>query len=112
MAKSRGENFTNAIVYALSDLLSSQEEIVVDKGLPPPLRERLTLHRVFTPAGRESTAITMPIEVDASVFRRTEPTDAILVSGKTRLKEVFHIGTMWKLLFDMIGDARSLAKWG
>src|SRR6185503_15231338 len=38
--------------------------------------------------------------------------NAIVVSAKTRLKEIFHVGTMWKLLFDMLDDDYCLDKWG
>ena len=47
-----------------------------------------------------------------SIFLRSDPSKVILISAKTRLKEVFHIGTMWKLLFDTLDDPHCLAKWG
>lgn len=113
VAKNAGENFTNAIVYALADVLLHQDEVLVDKGMPPRLRELLTLRRSFRGTSQDQPiTIEIPIECDLCVFSRTQPTTAIIVSAKTRLKEVFHIGTMWKLFFDMIGDAPVLAKWG
>lgn len=112
VAKNAGENFTNAIVYALSDALGGQDEVLVDKGLPPHLRQNLTLKRTFHGTTGEPRVLEIPIETDLCIFSRSDPTTAIIVSAKTRLKEVFHIGTMWKLLFDMIGDEPTLKKWG
>lgn len=39
------------------------------------------------------------------------PPYAIVVSAKTRLKEVFHIGTMWSLLLAIMSDEYCLQKW-
>jgi len=112
VAKNAGENFTNAMVYALSDALGGQDEVLVDKGLPPHLRKLLTLKRTFRGTNGETRVLEIPIEADLSIFSRSDPKTSIIVSAKTRLKEVFHIGTMWKLFFDMIGDEHSLRKWG
>jgi hypothetical protein len=113
VAKNTGENFTNCIVYALADALAHQDRVLVDKGLPPALRPHLTLKREFTPGtDRAARKLTIPIEVDLAIFDRQDPRRAVIVSAKTRLKEVFHIGTMWKLLLDIIGDDYCLAKWG
>jgi hypothetical protein len=111
VAKNVGENFVNIIVYALADLLSHQDTILIDKGVPPALRKAITLRRKVTlkTGVRE---IHIPIESDASIFSRTDPRSAILISAKTRLKEVFHIGTMWKILFDVLGDDNCQRKWG
>jgi hypothetical protein len=111
VAKNVGENFVNVIVYALADLLSGQDVVLVDKGLPPVLRKALTLKRTV-PLKTGDKEIHIVIEGDAVVFSRKDCLDAIVISAKTRLKEVFHIGTMWKLLFDMVGDKRSHEKWG
>ena len=111
IAKNNGENFVNASVLALSSLLQGQDRILVDKGTPPPLRDALRLTRtVDFPSG--SRDLHIPIECDFAVFDRCNPTKAIICSAKTRLKEVFHIGTMWKLFFDMIGDLYCQSKWG
>jgi len=112
LAKNTGENFINAIVYAVSDSLMDQDEVLVDKGLPPPLREWLTLKKTVVQRASGSRTLTASIEGDLCVFSRSAPHNAIIVSAKTRLKEVFHIGPMWKLLFDMIGDQYCLQKWG
>ncbi|HEX7278234.1 MAG TPA: hypothetical protein VF255_01295 [Solirubrobacterales bacterium] len=111
-AKNAGENFINLIVYALADILGDQDEVLVDKGTPPPLRKLLTLRREFATPDGSSRELTIPIECDLAVWRRSDPTDAIVVSAKTRLKEVFHVGTMWKLFFDMLDDEYCQAKWG
>ena len=110
-AKNAGENFINIIVYAVADILAGQDEILVDKGTPVPLRDLLTLKRVFRPAGGPDREISIPIESDFAIWRRSRPGDAVVVSAKTRLKEIFHVGTMWKLLFDTIGDDHCLEKW-
>jgi hypothetical protein len=111
VAKNVGENFVNVIVYALADLLANQDRILVDKGMPPALRKALTLKRiVLLKTGAKE--IDIPIECDAVVFSRDNCLNAIVISAKTRLKEVFHIGTMWKMLFDILGDKRSQRKWG
>lgn len=110
-AKNNGENFVNAIVYSIAQLLSHQDEILVDKGTPPGLKNSLTLTRevAFASGSRD---IRIPIECDFAVYARSDPTNAIVVSAKTRLKEVFHVGTMWKILFDMVGDNYCEKKWG
>jgi hypothetical protein len=111
-AKNAGENFINLIVYALADILAEQDEVLVDKGTPPPLRELLLLRRKFQVADGSARELTIPIESDLAIWRRSRPTEAIIVSAKTRLKEVFHVGTMWKLFFDMLDDEYCQAKWG
>jgi hypothetical protein len=111
-AKNAGENFINVIVYALSDILAGQDEILVDKGTPAPLRSLLTLKRTFRTSGGATREISIPVESDLAIWRRSRPADAVIVSAKTRLKEIFHVGTMWKLLFDMLGDDYCLDKWG
>jgi hypothetical protein len=111
VAKNVGENFVNVIVYALADLLGGQDDVLVDKGMPPSLRNALELKRVV-PLKTGAKEIRIPIEGDATVFSRDDPFSAIVISAKTRLKEVFHIGTMWKLLFDIISDDYCLKKWG
>jgi hypothetical protein len=111
VAKNIGENFVNTIVFALANLLASQDQVLVDKGLPPKLRTALTLRRKV-PLKTGDKEIHIPIEGDAAIFSRNDPLDAIVISAKTRLKEVFHIGTMWKLLFDMLGDDYCKEKWG
>lgn len=109
--KNSGENFVNAIVYALADCLQGQDEILVDKGLPAPLRPKMTMVRKFV-GTMESRDLELVVESDFCLFRRSNPLDAIVCNAKTRLKEVFHIGTMWKLFFDMLGDNHCQAKWG
>jgi hypothetical protein len=111
-AKNNGENFVNAIVYAIADLLRDQDEVLVDKGAPPGLKTALTLSRSVPLAGRDPLTVKIPIECDFSIFSRKDPTVAIAISAKTRLKEVFHIATMWKMLLDTIGDEHCENKWG
>lgn len=111
VAKNVGENFVNSIVYALSSLLQNNDDILVDKGLPPPLKRAMTLERTVNLATGPRT-FHIPIEGDMAIFARDNPLNAIVISAKTRLKEVFHIGTMWKIFFDMIDDQYSLEKWG
>jgi hypothetical protein len=112
VAKNTGENFINIIVYALADALSFQDRVLVDKGLPPTIRQCLTLER-DVPTGEDSVRkLRITIESDLCIFSRDPGDAAIVANAKTRLKEIFHIGTMWKLLFDMIGDEYSLKKWG
>jgi hypothetical protein len=111
IAKNAGENFINLIVYALADALSFQDEILVDKGLPPYLRQSLKLKKNFKGTSSGERELVIPIECDMCIFSRTFPFKAIIVSAKTRLKEVFHVGTMWKLFFDMIRDEYCLDKW-
>lgn len=110
VAKNVGENFVNVIVYALADLLRHQEHILVDKGMPPTLRKALTFKRTV-PLKTGMKEIHIPIEGDAVVFSREDCLNAIIISAKTRLKEVFHIGTMWKMLFDTLGDKHCQEKW-
>ncbi len=112
MAKNAGENFINTIVYALSDILADQNDVLVDKGCPPLLKKFLTVKRRFNGKNGTSRDLDLKIEVDFCIFSKADPLNAIIVSGKTRLKEVFHIGTMWKLFFDMIGDPHCMEKWG
>jgi len=103
VAKNVGENFVNLIVYAFAKLLEGNDDVLVDKGLPPALKTTLELRRVVDlENGRKSMKI--PIEGDMTIFSRSNPHNAIVISAKTRLKEVFHIGTMWKMFFDMLGD--------
>jgi len=111
VAKNIGENFVNAIVYSLSCLLEGNDEVLVDKGMPPALKKAMTLKR-SVPLATDSVDIDMPIEGDMSIFLRSDPLNAIAISAKTRLKEVFHIGTMWKLFFDIADDSYCLDKWG
>lgn len=111
VAKNIGENFVNLIVYALAEVLGYQDEVLVDKGLSPTLKELLQLKRTV-PLRTGSKEIKIPIEGDLAVFSRSDPVNAIVLSAKTRLKEVFHIGTMWKMLFDALSDVHSLEKWG
>lgn len=109
-AKNNGENFVNVIVYALAQLFGDRDDVLVEKGTPPMLREALTLHRrIELQSGVQTIAI--PIECDFCVFSREEPNRAVVVSAKTRLKEVFHVATMWKMLFDAIGDEHCESKW-
>lgn len=111
-AKNAGENFPNVIVYALADILSDRDDVLVDKGRPPPLQPALTLIRRFETADGGVREISIPIEADLAIWERANPANAIIVSAKTRLKEIFHVGTMWKLLFDMLDDDYCLEKWG
>jgi hypothetical protein len=111
VAKNTGENFINAIVYALAACLRDQDDVLIDKGMAAPLRPLLTLERHFAGSSGQERFIQIPIEVDVSIWLRSDPTRAIIVNAKTRLKEIFHIGTMWKLLYDMIGDKYARAKW-
>lgn len=109
--KNTGENFVNIIVYALANLLSHQDEVLIDKGPPPLLRKTLSLRRRFG-GTHEQRVLSLGIETDFCIFQRSTPLNAIIASAKTRLKEVFHVGTMWKILFDMIGDRYCKRKWG
>jgi hypothetical protein len=109
--KNTGENFINLLVYSLADLLEGQDEVLVDKGTPVPLRPYIRMRRRFTDAIGATREIEIPIECDLAIWRRDAPHEAIIVSAKTRLKEVFHIGTMWKLLYDMLADEYCLWKW-
>ena len=98
------------IVYAIVDLLQGQDEILIDKGLSPTLKRALTLTRTV-PLKIGEKQVHIPIEGDLAIFSRSNPMNAIVISAKTRLKEIFHIGTMWKLLFDTLGDEHCLKKW-
>jgi hypothetical protein len=109
--KNVGENFVNVIVYALATLLADQDDILVDKGMPRALKDALWLKRTV-PLKTGDMVIDIKIEGDAAVFSRQNCLNAIVISAKTRLKEVFHIGTMWKMLFDTLGDKSRLQKWG
>ena len=40
------------IVFALADLLAGQDDVVIDKGLPPVMREGLTLRRTVLRLGK------------------------------------------------------------
>jgi len=111
-AKNTGENFINIITYALADALAHQDEILVDKGLPRHLRPALSLTKVFEGTSSGRTELTIPIEGDLTIFSRTHPERAIIVNAKTRLKEVFHIGTMWAMFFDLLNDQPGLERWG
>jgi hypothetical protein len=110
-AKNAGENFINIIVYALADILKDQDDILVDKGTPVPLRSLLSLSRTVRISPRKTRDISIPIESDLAIWRRSRPTEAVIISAKTRLKEIFHVGTMWKLFFDMLNDEYCLDKW-
>jgi hypothetical protein len=110
VAKNVGENFVNVIVYALASLLAEREDILVDKGMPRALRRALSLKRTV-PLKTGDKTLDIKIECDAAVFSREDCLNAIVISAKTRLKEVFHIGTMWKMLFDTLGDEDRLRKW-
>ena len=113
VAKNTGENFINLITYAVAKCLAHQDEVLVDKALPPSVRPLITLEKVFEssfprPAKRK---IEIKIESDLTIFSRSDPSRAIVVSAKTRLKEIFHIAVMWKLLFDSIGDKYMMKRW-
>nr|6EK1_A Chain A, restriction endonuclease PfoI [Pseudomonas fluorescens] len=110
-AKNVGENFVNLMVYALACILKDNDDVLVDKGLPPHLKKALTLSREcrIKDTLRE---IKIPIEGDLCVFSRSNHCNAIVISAKTRLKEVFHIGTMWALFSDVAKDEYCLNKWG
>ena len=56
------------------------------------------------------TPTIVPLEGDLAVFSRTDPLNAVVVNAETRLKKVFHTGTMWALTFDNIGDTHCLTK--
>lgn len=111
-AKNTGENFTNIIVYALADALSFQDEVVVDKGLSPILRKSMEMKKNFATPNGPNREITVKIEGDFCVFSRTNQENAIVISAKTRLKEIFHIAVMWKLFLDMLEDEYCRNKWG
>ncbi|MFC3531937.1 hypothetical protein ACFOLG_07030 [Vogesella facilis] len=110
-AKNNGENFVNAIVYLLANLLSHQDEVLVDKGTPPGLKNTLSFRRVIDLQNSGEAGFNINIECDFAIFSRSNPLNAIVISAKTRLKEVFHVGTMWKLFFDMVSDQHCVSKW-
>jgi hypothetical protein len=112
VAKNTGENFTNVIVYALADALSFQDEILVDKGVPPILRRAIGLKKIFVNPDGTRREMEIPIEGDLCIFSRRNQCNAIMVSGKTRLKEIFHIAVMWKLLLETVDDRYCQRKWG
>ncbi len=85
VVKNIGEHFVNLIVYGLADLLKYQDEILVVKGCPAPLRSMLTVTRQVSTLTVEKQ-LTVPIEVDMAIFRRSDPTDAILVNAKINFK--------------------------
>ncbi len=102
-AKNWGENFVNSIAYVLARAYQDNPDVIVAKGTPKPLHSRLKSTRLVPLHGsRES--ISIAIESDLCVFRRDDPERCVIVNAKTRLKEVFHIGTMWALLFDIMTD--------
>jgi hypothetical protein len=109
-AKNSGENFVNLIVYAVARLLAGNDEVLVDKGLPPQLRTALTLTRSVQ-IDQQASNVRIPIEGDMSIFSRRDPLNAIVISAKTRLKEVFHVGTMWAMFFKMLNEPTLLRKW-
>lgn len=102
-AKNWGENFVNSIVYVLARAYEHHPQVIVAKGTPRPLRPRLESTRLV-PLHGSREAISIGIESDLCVFRRDDPERCVIVNAKTRLKEVFHIGTMWALLFDIMTD--------
>jgi len=102
-AKNWGENFVNSIVYILALVYESSDSVLVGKGTPKPLKARLDSTRLV-PLHGSKEAISISIESDACIFRRDDPERCVIVNAKTRLKEVFHIGTMWALLFDIMTD--------
>lgn len=109
-AKNAGENFINMLVWALANLLQKQDDVLVDKGLPRIFKDALTLERPFIGVKYKKN-LSLTIEGDLVVFSRKNPFNAVIVSAKTRLKEVFHIATMWKLFFDILEDRECLDKW-
>lgn len=110
-AKNIGEHFANLTVYGLADALKFQDDILVTKGIPPHLRSKLILKRnVFN--GTNMDTLFIPIEVDLCIFRRSNPTDAIIVSAKTSLKQTFHQATMYKLFFDCFKYPEAQRIWG
>ncbi len=102
-AKNWGENFVNSIVYVLARAYEHHPNVIVAKGTPKPLKPRLESTRLV-PLDGSREEISIGIESDLCVFRRDDPERCVIVNAKTRLKEVFHIGTMWALLFDIMTD--------
>jgi hypothetical protein len=111
LSKNSGENFVNLIVYSLAQFFEDSDNILVDKGTPQFLKEKLFLKRIvrLKDGTRE---IKIPIESDFVVFSRSNRDKAIIFNAKTRLKEVFHIGTMWKLFFDIAQSEELKSHWG
>lgn len=107
-AKNWGENFVNAIVYILCSYFIDHPDIVVAKGSPPPVRKRLAGQKLVT-LSNGVERITYDIESDFCAFSRSDPHRMIVANAKTRLKEVFHIGTMWALLLDSHCDPAARA---
>lgn len=111
VAKNTGEAFINLMLYGICDALSFQDRIIADKGLPSPVKNAITMKRKITFSTGITKEYEFPIEVDLCIYDREDPSRAILLSAKTRLKEVFHIAVMWKMLFDVIDDAHCKTKW-
>lgn len=110
-AKNWGENFVNSIVYVLARAYEHHPLVVVAKGTPPLLRNRLESTRLV-PLHGSKEKIKIGIECDLCVYRRDDPERCVVVNAKTRLKEVFHIGTMWALLFDIMTDPELRKRFG
>jgi hypothetical protein len=106
LAKNMGENFVDLIVYNLAEGLGNSG-IVVDKGVPPLLKKEMEIE--FTRFGQR---LKIPIECDICIFDWGNPSKAIMINAKTRLKEIFHIGTMWKLIFDISKKKELMEEWG
>src|SRR5262249_38235215 len=62
VAKNTGENFINAITYGLAACLAHQDVVLVDKGLPPPLRPFLEFSKRFTGRLSGPRAISIKLE--------------------------------------------------
>lgn len=106
IAKNAGENFVNLMVYNLACNLADTG-LCVDKGLHPTLNEEMRLTKSML-----STNLTIPIEGDLCIFDFNDPLNAIVISAKTRLKEIFHVGTMWALFFQIARDEQLMTKLG
>jgi hypothetical protein len=106
IAKNVGENFVNLIVYNMARNLGSTG-LCVDKGLPPALKKEMTLSKKML-----GSEILVPIEGDLCIFNWKDQTQAIVINAKTRLKEIFHVGTLWKILFDISKDEVLMRRWG
>jgi len=101
MAKNSGENFVNLVIYSLANIYKDNDQVLIDKGTPEFLKKTLHLQRTVTLTNNVIKTIDIPIESDFIIFNRNDFRRAIILNSKTRLKEVFHIGTMWKLFFDI-----------
>lgn len=101
MAKNSGENFVNLVIYSIAKIFSDNDQVLVDKGTPEFLKKTLHLKRKVELDKNQIKTIDIPIECDFVIFNRSNYKKAIILNSKTRLKEVFHIGTMWKLFFDI-----------